>query len=94
LSRCVCWVEALKKGGNNEKEAFRQHWFIVIATERSERGRKYEWKRSNHRFCSENPIGRIGVSLIYETEKRGLKLEFAALCGGGGPGQAIRLERI
>jgi acetyl-CoA C-acetyltransferase len=45
-----------------------------------------------------HPIGntgcRIVVSLIYEMEKRGLKLGLAALCGGGGHGQAILLERI
>ena len=45
-----------------------------------------------------HPIGntgcRIVVSLIHEMEKRGLKLGLAALCGGGGHGQAIFLERI
>lgn len=45
-----------------------------------------------------HPIGntgcRIVVSLIHEMEKRGLKLGLAALCGGGGHGQAIILERI
>ena len=45
-----------------------------------------------------HPIGntgcRIVVSLIHEMEKRGLKLGLAALCGGGGHGQAILLERI
>jgi acetyl-CoA C-acetyltransferase len=43
-----------------------------------------------------HPIGntgcRIVVSLIYEMEKRGLKLGLAALCGGGGHGQAIIIE--
>lgn len=45
-----------------------------------------------------HPIGntgcRIVVSLIHEMEKRDLKLGLAALCGGGGHGQAILLERI
>ncbi len=45
-----------------------------------------------------HPIGntgcRIVVSLIHEMEKRGLKLGLAALCGGGGHGQAIIIERI
>lgn len=44
-----------------------------------------------------HPIGntgcRIVVSLIHEMEKRNLKLGLAALCGGGGHGQAIILER-
>jgi acetyl-CoA C-acetyltransferase len=45
-----------------------------------------------------HPIGntgcRIVVSLIHEMEKRGLKHGLAALCGGGGHGEAIILERI
>ncbi len=45
-----------------------------------------------------HPIGntgcRIVVSLIHEMEKRGLRLGLAALCGGGGHGQAIILERV
>lgn len=45
-----------------------------------------------------HPIGdtgcRIVVSLIHEMEKRGLTLGLAALCGGGGHGQAILLERV
>lgn len=45
-----------------------------------------------------HPIGntgcRIVVSLIHEMEKRGLKLGLAALCGGGGVGQAIIIERV
>ena len=45
-----------------------------------------------------HPIGntgcRIVVSLIHEMERRGLKRGLAALCGGGGHGQAIILERI
>jgi acetyl-CoA acetyltransferase family protein len=45
-----------------------------------------------------HPIGntgcRIVVSLIYEMEKRGLKLGLAALCGGGGHGQAILIEKV
>ncbi len=44
-----------------------------------------------------HPIGdtgcRIVVSLIHEMEKRGLKRGLAALCGGGGNGQAVILER-
>jgi acetyl-CoA C-acetyltransferase len=44
-----------------------------------------------------HPIGntgcRIVVSLILEMERRGLKLGLAALCGGGGHGQAIITER-
>ena len=44
-----------------------------------------------------HPIGntgcRIVVSLIYEIEKRGLRLGLAALCGGGGHGQAMIIER-
>ncbi len=44
-----------------------------------------------------HPIGnsgcRIVVSLIHEMEKRHLKLGLAALCGGGGHGQAIILEK-
>jgi acetyl-CoA C-acetyltransferase len=45
-----------------------------------------------------HPIGdtgcRIAVSLIHELEKRGLTRGLAALCGGGGHGQAILLERV
>jgi acetyl-CoA C-acetyltransferase len=45
-----------------------------------------------------HPIGntgcRIVVSLIYEMEKRGLKLGLAALCGGGGHGEAMIIEKI
>jgi len=45
-----------------------------------------------------HPIGntgcRIVVSLIHEMERRSLKCGLAALCGGGGHGQAIILERI
>jgi acetyl-CoA C-acetyltransferase len=45
-----------------------------------------------------HPIGntgcRIVVSLVHEMEKRRLKLGLAALCGGGGHGEAIILERI
>jgi acetyl-CoA C-acetyltransferase len=45
-----------------------------------------------------HPIGNTGcrlvVSLVHEMEKRGLRLGLAALCGGGGHGQAIILERI
>jgi len=45
-----------------------------------------------------HPIGntgcRIVVSLIHEMEKRGLKRGLAALCGGGGVGQAIIIERV
>lgn len=44
-----------------------------------------------------HPIGdtgcRIVVSLIHELEKRGLARGLAALCGGGGNGQAIIVER-
>ena len=44
-----------------------------------------------------HPIGntgcRIVVSLIHEMEKRGLNLGLASLCGGGGLGQAIIVER-
>ena len=44
-----------------------------------------------------HPIGdtgcRIVVSLIHEMEKRGLHRGLAALCGGGGLGQAIIVER-
>jgi acetyl-CoA C-acetyltransferase len=45
-----------------------------------------------------HPIGntgcRIVVSLIYEMEKRGLKIGLASLCGGGGVGQAIVVEKV
>jgi acetyl-CoA C-acetyltransferase len=45
-----------------------------------------------------HPIGNTGcrlvVSLIHEMERRGLRLGLAGLCGGGGHGQAIILERI
>jgi acetyl-CoA C-acetyltransferase len=45
-----------------------------------------------------HPIGntgcRIVVSLIHEMEKRGLKCGLAALCGGGGVGQAIIIEKV
>ncbi len=45
-----------------------------------------------------HPIGNSGcgivVSLIHEMEKRGVRLGLAALCGCGGHGQAILLERI
>ncbi|NVL92876.1 MAG: acetyl-CoA C-acyltransferase, partial [Desulfobacterales bacterium] len=45
-----------------------------------------------------HPIGnsgcRIVVSLIHEMEKRGLKLGLATLCGGGGVGQAMIIERV
>jgi acetyl-CoA C-acetyltransferase len=44
-----------------------------------------------------HPIGdtgcRIVVSLIHELEKRGLNRGLASLCGGGGHGQAIIIER-
>ena len=44
-----------------------------------------------------HPIGntgcRIVVSLVHEMEKRGLRRGLAALCGGGGSGQAIILEK-
>ena len=44
-----------------------------------------------------HPIGdtgcRIVVSLIHEMEKQGLNRGLATLCGGGGAGQAIILER-
>lgn len=44
-----------------------------------------------------HPIGntgcRIVVTLIHEMEKRGLKRGLASLCGGGGVGQAIILEK-
>ena len=45
-----------------------------------------------------HPIGntgcRIVVSLIHEMEKRNLKRGLASLCGGGGLGQAIILEKV
>src|SRR4030043_69301 len=45
-----------------------------------------------------HPIGntgcRIVVSLIHEMEKRGLTCGLAALCGGGGKGQAIIIEKV
>jgi|FLOH01.1.fsa_nt_gi acetyl-CoA C-acetyltransferase len=45
-----------------------------------------------------HPIGntgcRIVVSLIHEMEKRGLSRGMASLCGGGGHGQAIIVERV
>ena len=45
-----------------------------------------------------HPIGntgcRIVVSLIHEMEKRDLEVGMAALCGGGGIGQAIIIERV
>jgi acetyl-CoA C-acetyltransferase len=45
-----------------------------------------------------HPIGdtgcRIVVSLIHEMEKRGLTRGLASLCGGGGHGQAIIIERV
>jgi acetyl-CoA C-acetyltransferase len=45
-----------------------------------------------------HPIGntgcRIVVSLIHELEKRGLNRGLASLCGGGGHGQAIIIERV
>ena len=45
-----------------------------------------------------HPIGNTGcrlvVSLIHELEKRNLKVGLAALCGGGGHGQAILIERV
>ena len=45
-----------------------------------------------------HPIGntgcRIVVSLIHEMEKLGLKLGLASLCGGGGVGQAIIVEKV
>ncbi|GAB6147284.1 thiolase family protein [Desulfocicer niacini] len=45
-----------------------------------------------------HPIGdtgcRIVVSLIHEMEKRGLRRGMASLCGGGGHGQAIIVERV
>jgi acetyl-CoA C-acetyltransferase len=45
-----------------------------------------------------HPIGntgcRIVVSLIHEMKKRGLTRGLASLCGGGGHGQAIIIERV
>ena len=44
-----------------------------------------------------HPIGNTGarlvVTLIHEMEKRGNKLGIAALCGGGGVGQAIMIQK-
>lgn len=44
-----------------------------------------------------HPIGNTGcrlvVTLIHEMEKRGNKLGIAALCGGGGVGQAILIQK-
>lgn len=44
-----------------------------------------------------HPIGNTGcrlvVTLIHEMEKRGLERGLAAMCGGGGVGQAIMIER-
>jgi len=44
-----------------------------------------------------HPIGntgcRIVVSLIHEMEKKGFKRGLAALCGSGGSGQAILVEK-
>ena len=45
-----------------------------------------------------HPVGatgaRIVVTLIHEMEKRNVKLGIASLCGGGGVGMAMILERI
>jgi acetyl-CoA C-acetyltransferase len=45
-----------------------------------------------------HPIGNTGcrlvVTLIHEMEKRGLQKGLATLCGGGGSGQAIIVERM
>ena len=45
-----------------------------------------------------HPIGNTGcrlvVSLIHEMEKQDLHLGMASLCGGGGHGQAIIIERV
>jgi acetyl-CoA C-acetyltransferase len=45
-----------------------------------------------------HPIGntgcRIVVTLIYEMEKRGLRRGLASLCGGGGVGEAIIVEKV
>jgi acetyl-CoA C-acetyltransferase len=45
-----------------------------------------------------HPIGNTGcrlvVSLIHEMERRGLKLGLASLCGGGGQGEAIIIEKV
>lgn len=45
-----------------------------------------------------HPVGnsgcRVVVSLIHELEKRGLNRGLAALCGGGGHGQAMIIERV
>jgi acetyl-CoA C-acetyltransferase len=44
-----------------------------------------------------HPVGntgcRIVVTLIHELEKRGFERGLATLCGGGGQGQAIIVER-
>ena len=44
-----------------------------------------------------HPIGNTGcrlvVTLIHEMEKRGLSRGLATLCGGGGMGQAIIVEK-
>lgn len=44
-----------------------------------------------------HPIGntgcRIGVTLIYEMEKRGLKLNLAELCGESGHNQSIIIQK-
>jgi acetyl-CoA C-acetyltransferase len=44
-----------------------------------------------------HPIGNTGcrlvVTLIHEMEKRGNKLGIATLCGGGGVGQAVMIQR-
>jgi acetyl-CoA C-acetyltransferase len=45
-----------------------------------------------------HPIGNTGcrlvVTLIHEMEKRGLKRGLASLCGGGGVGEAIIVEKV
>jgi acetyl-CoA C-acetyltransferase len=45
-----------------------------------------------------HPIGasgaRLALTLAYELQRRGLKLGAAALCGGGGPGDALILKNL
>jgi acetyl-CoA C-acetyltransferase len=59
---------------------------------------KNEQKRSDIVSAVRTLIGntgcRIVVSLIHEMEKRNVNLGLAALCGGGGHGQAILIERV
>jgi acetyl-CoA C-acetyltransferase len=74
--------------------------FVSYSTA-AERGLGLNREITNVNSCSGisigHPVGatdsRMAVTMIYEMERRGLNLGISALCGGGGLGTAILIER-